>query len=255
MTRSHALVVLAVLVFLTGCASSGTTPANRQGSALQAFSLQQEGAALFQQGKYAEALRRFEEADRVQPNNATVANMLGLCHLKLEQYDEALASFGKALAITPAFADARNNRGLTYLSMGQYRMAEIDFSAVLADQTYAHHWNVYYNLGMTYLQRGQIAAAEENLRRAATAGTPVFQAFLRLSEIALEKGATDKAIEWLEDARLAFPDQLEPSLRLGELLTQLGRGDEARRFLVEVVESEPGSESARQARELLAILE
>lgn len=247
-------------VALASCASTrgpdrpDLPPRANDNPSLYAFSLQREASGFFQQARYSEALARFQEADRVQPGNSTVANMIGLCHLKMDQNAEALDAFGRALAITPSFTDARNNRGAAYLAMKQFRLAEIDFVAVLADSTYPHRWQVYYNLGMTNLQQGKLAAAIESFERSAIGGQPVFDAFLRLSEIALEQARNDVAVDWLERARLEFPDRIEVSLRLGTLLAQLGRSAEARSYLEQVISAGPSSEMADEARAQLASL-
>jgi tetratricopeptide (TPR) repeat protein len=245
---------------LTSCASSGQAnrldlPASAQENpSLYAFSLQREASGLFQQGRYDEALTRFLEADRIQPGNSTVSNMIGLCQLKVGNPAEALDSFSRALAITPSFTDARNNRGAAYLAMKQFRLAEIDFVAVLTDSTYPHRWQVYYNLGMTYYQQGRLSAAIENFERAATGGQPVFDAFLRLAEVSVEQGRNDVALDWLERAHLEYPERIEALLRLGTLLGQLDRDAEARRYLQEVISAGPSSEMADEARAQLSNL-
>jgi Tfp pilus assembly protein PilF len=210
-----------------------------------------QGSILLQQGQYDEALDRFEQADTIAPGNATVHNMIGLCHLKMGQYDQALTSFNTSLDLVPSFTDARNNRGVTYLSLEQYRLAEVDFLAVLGDSTYPHRWEVYYNLGITYLQRDQLGAAEENFRKAVTSPQPVFDAYIRLSQIAAQRGSYDDAVDFLKDARLRYPERTEAALRLGRLLIDLDRRDEARMYLEEVIDKQPGSERAREAAELL----
>jgi type IV pilus biogenesis/stability protein PilW len=246
-----------MLLLLGGCASGGrkpgTVPLNRNPS-LYAFTLQNEGSGFFQQGRYQEALERFKKAESIQPGNATVHNMIGLCYMRLDQLDQALASFSQALSLAPAFTNARNNRGAVYMALEQYQLAEVDFAAVLGDSTYPHRWQAFFNLGMVYLQRGQLGAAEENLRRAATAPLPVFDAFLRLADIARELGKQREAESWLMEARLKFPERVEASLQLGMLLAELGREDEARRYLEEVISSDASSELAEQARTLLTAL-
>jgi type IV pilus biogenesis/stability protein PilW len=252
-------VTFALLLALGGCSSTppGSRPMRRPGSEsdlanpLYPFTLMRQGSVLLQQGRYDDALKSFEKAAQLQPENATTHNMVGLCYLKLEQYDKALAAFNKALDLVPSFSDARNNRGATYLALKQYRLAEVDFLAVLGDPTYPHRWDVYYNLGMTYFDRGQLGAAVENFRRAAYTTAPVFEAFLRLAEIAERQGKTDAAIDTLEQAHLKFPDQAEATFRLGKLLFDAGRKDEARKYLQEVADSDPSSKLADEARKLL----
>jgi len=231
--------------------ASGRPATDQPSNPLYAFTLQRQGSVLLQQGRYEDALKRFQEADAHSPGNATVHNMIGLCYLNMEKYDEALKAFDRALDLIPSFTDARNNRGATYLALKQYQLAEVDFIAVLADTTYPHRWEVYYNLGMAYLQRRQTGAAEENFRRAAFAPTPVFEAYLRLADIVQQRGEISGAIDLLEEAKLKFPDRIEASLALGRLLMRVGRVEEARAQLEHVVDSDPGSTFADEARQLL----
>jgi tetratricopeptide (TPR) repeat protein len=213
-----------------------------------------QGSVLLQQGRFEEALEKFEEADQLAPNNPTTYNTMGVCHLNLRQFDQALIYFNRCLDLVPTFTDARNNRGATYLSMGQYRMAEVDFATVLADNTYPHHYRVYYNLGMAQLKRRQLGAAEENLRKAVAAPVPVYEAFFELATLYAEQGKTDQAISLFEDAMLQYPERKEANLGLGRLLVQLGREQEGREILEELISSDPETAVAGQARAILGEL-
>ena len=220
---------------------------------LGSLTMMRQGLVLMQQGRYEEALQRFAEADRIAPGNATNYNMMGLCHLRLGQFDEALAQFNHALEVVPLFTDARNNRGATYLAMGQYHLAEVDFVAVLGDSTYPHSKQVHYNLGLTYLDRGQLGAAEENFRKAIALPDPVYDAYLRLAELAQRQGELSRAKALLEEAKLEFPERIELSLELGRVLILMGQDDEARPYLEEVIANEPGSDLAASAKTLLGL--
>jgi len=261
--RRIALVLLVIPTLLAGGCSSSKPKQPAQAQEIQRqkgsdvsnpiypFTLMRQGSVALQQGHFDQALKLFEEAASLQPKNATAYNMIGLCHFRKENYPEALEAFTKALNLVPTFSDARNNRGATYLAMGQFSMAEVDFLAVLADNTYPHHWDVYYNLGMTYYRRGNVAAAQEAFVKAITSSTPVYNAYLRLAEIDEQLGNTDSAIDELQEARLKFPQRVEAPLALGRLLVKLGRQEEARQYLQEVIDGQPRSEMAREAQKLL----
>ena len=268
MKRLIAAHLFASLLLVTSCASSGKTgpssSPSKQSSASQtnklestdplySITLMRQGSILMQQGRYDLALERFQQADRIAPGNATVHNMIGLCYLRTSQFDLALQSFNTALELVPGFTDARNNRGATYMAMGQYHMAEVDFIAVLGDSTYPHRKEVYFNLGMTYLQRGQMGAAEENLRKSIILPNPVFDGYLALAQLAQRQGELDLAKSLLEEARLEFPDRFEVPLELGKLLMLTGDEEEARPLLEQVIASDPNSEAASTARTLLGI--
>ncbi|MEX1310267.1 MAG: tetratricopeptide repeat protein [Candidatus Sulfomarinibacteraceae bacterium] len=257
-SRSRTIRFILALSLIVACFSTaGASPAPKKNKkkqhvdALAAQSMMRQGYVFMQQQRYTEALERFAEADKANPGNATVYNMMGLCYLSMEQFDKALQHFDTALELIPGFTDARNNRGSTYLSLKQYRMAEVDFIAVLSDSTYPHRWKVYYNLGVTYLSSGQIGAAEENFRKAITSATPVFEAYLRLAEIAQSQGRIESALGLLEEARLKYPERLDGILAYGRLLIDAGRPAEARPYLEDVIASDPASPMAGEARILL----
>jgi tetratricopeptide (TPR) repeat protein len=254
----RALAALLLLAPLVGCTSSGakakTPPPDRthDEDPLYWSTLLRQGSALLQQRRFSEALARFEEARRLAPTNPTVHNMIGICHMQMSEFDQAVSAFDEALELAPSFTDPRNNRGSAYLALGKNSLAEIDFLGVIADTTYAHLWEAYYNLGMAQLQQGRLAAAEECFRRAAYSPNPVFPAYLRLAEIAERQGRPEAALGILEEARLKHPDRIEVALELGRLLTRMGRVDEARPHLESVISADPSSALADQARALLA---
>jgi len=271
MRRLIALIACLSIPLATTCASAsvagGAHPGASSGSSagkkkkndptvdpLYSLTLMRQGSVLMQQGRVEDALGQFREADRIAPGNATIFNMIGLCEMRLGNFDPALASFDKALQLIPGFTDARNNRGATYLAMGQYHLAEVDFMAVLADSTYPHRKQVFYNVGLSYLQRSQLGTAEENFRKAIILPSPVFEAYLRLAEIAQRHGELDHAEDLLVEARLNFPDRSEVFFEMGKLLLLQGRDDEARRYLEKVIEDAPNSESADTAKSLLGAL-
>jgi Tfp pilus assembly protein PilF len=250
-------LVVALMIAGTVVSHSSPSPAPKknkkqsQVNPLLAQSLMREGFVLMQQQLYDEALERFRRADAANPGNATAYNMIGLCYLRMGKLDEALESFDIALGFIPGFTDARNNRGSTYLALEQYRLAKVDFIAVLSDSTYPHRWKIFYNLGLAYLGRGHIGAAEESFRKAINTTNPVFEAYLRLAEIAVAQGRTDSALALLEEAHFKYPERLDGILAYGRLLIDVGRPTEARPYLEDVIASDPGSSLATEARALL----
>lgn len=256
MRRTAAAVLLfPLLIVFLACASSSSKDAeeakDRRISALESLALMRQGSLYLQQGRYEEALETLKKADGVAPGNATTHNMIGLCHLRMGSYDLALDSFNRSLSLIPAFTDARNNRGTVYLATSQFRLAEVDFAAVLADTTYPHHWEAFYNLGLANLGVKNLAGAEDNFRRAMAAPSPIFEAFLRMAEIKQQRGDLTTAEELLEEAMIKFPDRPEAVLALGRLLTTLGRHDEARPHLERIISSYPDSEIAAEAARYL----
>jgi tetratricopeptide (TPR) repeat protein len=112
---------------------------------------------------------------------------------------------------------------------------------------------VHYNLGLTYLQRGQLGTAEESFRRSIVAPNPVFNGYLQLAALSQRQGELERSKVLLEEAMLNFPEEIEVSLELGKVLILMGREDEARPYLEQVIADEPSSELADSARALLGV--
>jgi len=247
-------LVICLSVALWGCASSnpGTAPPPDVNPAdpLAATTLMQQGQALLAEGKAEAALGKYKAALKLQPNNPTAHNLHGLALLRLRRPAEALESFNRALALAPTYSDARNNRGVAYMQLGQVAMAEADFLLVLGDKTYANRAGVFYNLGSLYLGRGNLAAAEENLRRAAVPAGPI-EAYLALATVREKLGRSEGAEAALRDAMTRAPERADVPLQLGKLLESLGRAEEARALYRKAIALAPESPEAAEARQRL----
>ncbi len=67
----------------------------------------EEGIRLYQHERYLEALRQFERAYAVAPNQAEVIVMVGWSNLKLRRYEEAQFYFKRAGRIEPRNGEAQ----------------------------------------------------------------------------------------------------------------------------------------------------
>jgi tetratricopeptide (TPR) repeat protein len=92
----------------------------------------QKGLELFQQERYEEALREFEEARRLQPSNAAIENALGIASTKLGRLDAANQHYEQALRLNPKLTAAHRNLAVNYLAARQYAPAETHLKLALA---------------------------------------------------------------------------------------------------------------------------
>ena len=248
----RALMPLAAVVLVAACTSSASQRAAANPDVdprdpLAGTRLMQQGQALVAEGRTEEGLERYRTALAIQPKNPTIHNLIGVAELQERNAAKAMESFNRALALAPQYADALNNRGAAYVQLGQLAMAEADFLAVLSDTSYANRASVYFNLGSLYLSRGNLSAAEEDLRRAAVPSGPIEASFLlgqveeRLVKPELAEAAYRSAME-------RAPERPDIALALGMLLQSLGRKDEARDVFRRVVSLAPDSPEAKQAR-------
>lgn len=244
-----ALVGVGVLVACASAPSqSGEAPLQINSSdPLAATLLMQQGQALVDQGQYPQGIAKIQEAVKLQPDNPTVHNQLGRAELAAGEATKALGEFNKALDLAPSYSDARNNRGSAYVYLGQYSLAEQDFLTVLGDTTFPNRAGVYFNLGSLYYGRGNLAAAEENLRKAATAAGPV-EAYVLLGKVETQLGHEELAEKAYREAMRRAPERPDVPLALAVMLEKQGRGNEAQKLFEQVISLAPGSKAAQEAR-------
>jgi type IV pilus assembly protein PilF len=207
----------------------------------------QQGRGLVNEGKIPEGMAKYTQALKLQPDNPTLHNLIGVAELQRGNPTKALESFNRALMLAPKYADALANRGAAYMQLAQYSLAESDYLSVLTDNTYANRSGVYYNLGSLYFFRGNLAAAEENLRRATRDGGPV-EAYFLLGQVEEKMGKVALAETAYRDAMTRAPDRPDVTLALAKVIEAQGRKGEAHELYLKVIAVAPGSPEAQQAR-------
>ena len=79
---------------------------------------------------WASAIVDLEQADKLQPNNADVNNLLGYSNRKLGKLDISLGYYRKALKLTPKHLGANEYLGELYLMMNQPAKAKIQLATL-----------------------------------------------------------------------------------------------------------------------------
>lgn len=123
-----------------------------------------EGERLLDFGRTEEAMEKFRECVRLQPDSAPARNKLGVCYARLEQWENAREQFAAALEFDPAYAPAHSNMGNLHREAGRLDDAVTAYLEALRhdpDYHIAHH-----NLGVVYRQQGKISEAVQQLKRA-----------------------------------------------------------------------------------------
>ncbi|MCK9267865.1 MAG: tetratricopeptide repeat protein, partial [Alkaliphilus sp.] len=101
-------LILIGALLLAGCSSE------------TAESWHYKGMALFQEGKYTEAIECFDKAIAIDPNYTSVWNTKGWALKELERYSEAIECFDKAISLDPNLIAPWNGKGLALANQGKY---------------------------------------------------------------------------------------------------------------------------------------
>lgn len=193
-----------------GIPSSGQTP--------ESSTLLSEGNQLAKEGKFEEAIAKYnEELDR-NPRNEDAFFNLGVAHARLRHYEEAVRSYQKALEIMPEYAEVHNNLGNVLAQLGRFDEATSHFETALKIMPdYASALN---NLGTVYSRQKRIP----------------------------------EAIERFQQAIKSLPTYMEAHFNLANGLVSLRRYDEAETELKKVFELSPGFEPAVRLQDRLKAL-
>jgi len=112
-----------------------------------------KGWDLFEQGLYAEAIREFEKALSVDPNNYHALKGKGFSLQRLRRYPEALKAFDTAISLNPEDPDSWLGRGIALHGIENYNASMEAFEhAIALDPGNSEAWggkgNVYFALMM-----------------------------------------------------------------------------------------------------------
>lgn len=201
------------------------------------------GVALFEEGKFDEAIVQFRNALSCAPDSAAAHNNLGNALVIRGDLDEGLACLREAVAIDPGHAIAHNNLGNALRQQG--RPAESIASYRNALNLLPGNPAIHANLGIALSDFGKVEQAAEAFRDAIRLDPGFAEAHNSLGVALLELGKLGAAVASVEKALALRPDFAEALFNLHSLLLDTGEPLEATRCLEKVVALRPGDAVAR----------
>jgi tetratricopeptide (TPR) repeat protein len=159
------------------------------------------GRVDYDAGKYAAAMRHFEQVVRRDDGYVRAYDNMGLCAEALNEPEQALVHYRKAV--------------------------ELNRAAVSKSP-----WPPL-NMGILLRTRGELHAAGEVLREAVSYDDTLPQAHYQLGILLEHEGRLDDAVAELVRAAGLDAQYAEPHYALGRLYRRLGRADDAKRALAE----------------------
>ena len=185
----------------------------------------QQGLALHQQGRFAEAKRTYEEILQKEPHHFDALHMLGVLALQTGRTLVGVELITKATQLNPTVAAAHNNLGSGLIDLQRREEAIVCFNKAIAlkpDYAEAHT-----NLGnvLRDLQRPTEALASYHK---AIALKPNFsEAYYGRANALTDLSRFDEALASYDKAIALKPDYAEAYNNRGSVLNTLNRLDEA----------------------------
>jgi Flp pilus assembly protein TadD/uncharacterized protein (AIM24 family) len=120
------------------------------------------GREAFQEGRYAEARRELEAAQRLRPDDADVLNLLGLVYFKTNAFPEAEVIYRRLIGENPNVFILHSNLGLILFKQGKQDEAEQFLRRAI--ELRPNYAKSHLYLGLLYRQKKKFGLALEHLR-------------------------------------------------------------------------------------------
>ena len=157
-----------------------------------------EGEAAGRAGDYDRAMANFNEAIRLNQNDAVAFYDRGLTYSNKGDNDRAIADYSEAIRLDPKYALAFFNRGFIYANKGDTDRGMADFNETIRFNP--THAIAYMNRGYIYEQKGDydraIADYNESIRL-----DPIYAlAYRNRASLYIKKGDYNRAMADLNEA-------------------------------------------------------
>lgn len=185
--------ILVAVVLVLGCGSGRKKNVCRNPNFTKA--LKEQAIVYYRRGNYIAALKSAKEAEACKPKDAELYYWIGLIYFQREKTYDAIESLQKSLAIDPGFVESHMALGVSYLELERWDEAIFEFEAAVNDELFERPWEAYNNMGWAYFQKGELALAEVNFKKATRLNARYFHAYCNLGELYSKQGRRSKAIE------------------------------------------------------------
>jgi tetratricopeptide (TPR) repeat protein len=162
------------------------------------------------------------------------------------QYDEAIAAYRAIIHKVPQLTVINLSVANAYRMKKEYDEAIAAYQEVLKSDP--NNERAVIGIGMTQLEKGDMAGAETTLLKAAEGAGASREVFYNLGEVKFAKGEAEEAGEWYEKAAAADPSWGKPVFKLGLVALNRGDRDGATAMMKKVMEVDPSSPEAVQAK-------
>ena len=259
MNGNHFTRVLIVACLLTGlmlgCGGGSKKQPEQKPDELSVSQQMQLAQSQMTAGRVGEALATLEEAVSREPDNARLWQFYGETTLNGGLLQDSEKAFQNALRLDPYLTDAHLYLGAVYQEMDRLADAERQYLLALNNPAYPQPQKIYLGLGMLYQRQRRLEDAEKQLRTSVGIDPKFYRGHFELAGILEERGELAEAISEYEVAEPGFQNSAEYHYRLGFAYFRNGERYMARDRLNRAVDLAPGSVVAKEADDLLKMID
>lgn len=185
----------------------------------------------------------FASASAEPPSDNQVCDPTADYYLGMEDYPEAIQRHRAVIDSNPNNALAHYHLGFAYGLMGQHQreLAEYQKAVSLG----LDDWQLFLNLGLLYLENGQLRDATEVLRLSALLGPDHPEPHFNLAIAYERRGMLDQAEQQMLLSLQLDPNQVDGHNTLGAIYAEEGKFMRAHDEWTELVDANPDYAPAR----------
>ena len=210
-------------------------------------------------GDLTKAHEEFEKIKTLAPDNDRAYFGLGLTFYFQGKFDLALRSYQKAIKINPQEPEYYNNMAAVLGKLGRWNDMIQYCQVALDNPSYPTPGFAYYNIGFAYFNLGQPQDAAEFFKKSIVQNPTYIEPHLQLGKALSQLGDLQSAIKSFKEAKNLEADaqskdlflQAEIEYLLGESYFGLGDIASAKSAFKSVIEKAPGSFWAEGSLEYL----
>ncbi|MCJ7693526.1 MAG: tetratricopeptide repeat protein [Sedimentisphaerales bacterium] len=202
------------------------------------------GGALFEEGRFDEALKHFQQALIINPKFVDARRDIGIVLLKQQKTDQAIAAFQQALQIREDWPEIYNYLGLACAQNGQFKLAVEKYNRALQFQP--DYAEAFKNLGIALQQLGQTQQAVESWQKAIKIEPYNPDANYNMGLVTAQQGDCERGAEYFNSALVTKPDWPEAKYNLGAAYYQLGKFEPAIENFSEALRLKPDYPNAHR---------
>ena len=187
--------------------SESLTPAQPKDITTRAKAHTELGSLYFQNGNLIVALEELTIAISINPNYAQAYSTRGLVLYHVNEFASAEKDFSRALSLDGKDPEINNNYGWFLCQTGREKESIAYFQRAIGNPLYQTPETAYLNAGACYIKLGELAAAEDYVRKTLRFSRDNPQALFLLARINYQRGNYDAARDNLRNViRQTEPD-------------------------------------------------
>ena len=188
------------------------------------------------------SIQKLKEAEEILPNEPIVKFALAEVYFTTEDYQNAIQYYEQIVTagedeVAGTLLSVR--LGNAYMMIGQYQEAIDYFNESL---TYKDDPEVYYQLGLVYVQQEEYNQAYEPLNKAKTLDPSLSSVYILLADVYEQQSKFEKALEEVEEGINHNEVNIEFYFKAAELAAKLNDFEKAEIYYERAMEIEPGND-------------